>query len=59
MHEQVQKLQAELQSVREQMPDNRLSMIVFSGDLDKVLAAFVIASGAAASGMEVSMFFTF
>ncbi len=37
---------------------NKLSMIVFSGDLDKVLAAFVIATGAAASGMEVSMFFT-
>jgi len=38
---------------------NKLSMIVFSGDLDKVLAAFVMATGAAASGMEVSMFFTF
>ncbi len=56
---QVQQLQAELQRVRESMPDNRLSMVVFSGDLDRVLAAFVIASGAAASGMEVSMFFTF
>ncbi|MEW6033696.1 MAG: DsrE/DsrF/DrsH-like family protein [Chloroflexota bacterium] len=39
--------------------ENRLSMVVFSGDMDKVLAAFVIATGAAASGMEVSMFFTF
>lgn len=56
---QVEQLQAELQRVRESMPDNRLSMVVFSGDLDRVLAAFVIASGAAASGMEVSMFFTF
>ncbi len=59
LQEQVQKLQAELQAVRENMPDNRLTMVVFSGDLDRVLAAFVIASGAAASGMEVSMFFTF
>lgn len=41
------------------MAENRVSMVVFSGDLDKVLAAFVIASGAAAMGMEVSMFFTF
>ncbi len=56
---QVEQLQAELQRVRESMPDNRLSMVVFSGDLDRVLASFVIASGAAASGMEVSMFFTF
>jgi peroxiredoxin family protein len=38
---------------------NKLSMIVFSGDMDKVMAAYIIATGAAASGMEVSMFFTF
>lgn len=37
----------------------KLSMIVFSGDMDKLFAAFVIATGAAASGMEVTMFFTF
>ncbi len=59
LQEQIQKLQAELQAVRENAPENRLTMVVFSGDLDRVLAAFVIASGAAASGMEVSMFFTF
>lgn len=35
------------------------SMVVFSGDLDKALAAFVIANGARAMGMEVTMFFTF
>jgi peroxiredoxin family protein len=40
-------------------PQNKLSMIVFSGDMDKVMAAFIIATGAAASGMEVCMFFTF
>jgi peroxiredoxin family protein len=38
---------------------NKLSMVVFSGDMDKVMAGFIIATGAAASGMEVSMFFTF
>jgi peroxiredoxin family protein len=38
---------------------NKLSMIVFSGDMDKVMAAYIIATGAAASGMEVCMFFTF
>lgn len=41
------------------LPQDKLSMVVFSGDLDKVLAAFVIASGAAAMGLEVTMFFTF
>jgi peroxiredoxin family protein len=39
--------------------DNKLVEIVFSGDLDKALAAFVIATGAAAMGMDVVMFFTF
>ena len=39
--------------------DNKLSMIVFSGDMDKVMAAFIIATGAAASGKDVTMFFTF
>jgi peroxiredoxin family protein len=37
----------------------KLSMIVFSGDLDKLFSAFVIATGAAASNMDVTMFFTF
>lgn len=36
-----------------------LSMVVFSGELDKVLAAFTIANGAAAMDLPVSMFFTF
>ncbi len=39
--------------------NNKLTMVVFSGDMDKVFAAFIIATGAAASGMEVTMFFTF
>ncbi len=37
----------------------KLSMIVMSGDMDKVFGAFTIASGAAAMGMDVTMFFTF
>jgi len=37
----------------------KVSMVVFSGDMDKLNAAFIIATGAAAMGMEVTMFFTF
>ncbi len=37
----------------------KLALVVFSGDLDKLFAAFSIATGAAASNMEVTMFFTF
>ena len=36
-----------------------ITLVVFSGELDKALAAFNIAIGAASMGMEVSMFFTF
>jgi len=35
------------------------SMVVFSGDLDKAIASFIIANGAAAMGRKVTMFFTF
>lgn len=35
------------------------TMVVFSGDLDKAIAAFIIANGAAAMGRKVTMFFTF
>ena len=38
---------------------DKVTLVVFSGDLDKALAAFNIAVGAAAMGMEVQMFFTF
>lgn len=38
---------------------SRVSLLVFSGEYDKLLAAFVIATGAAASDMQVDMFFTF
>lgn len=35
------------------------TIVVFSGDLDKAIAAFIIATGAAAMGRRVSLFFTF
>ncbi|HLK36889.1 MAG TPA: DsrE/DsrF/DrsH-like family protein [Polyangiaceae bacterium] len=38
---------------------DQLSMVVFSGSLDRLIAAFVLATGAAAMGMKVAMFFTF
>ncbi len=41
------------------MDTTKKTIIVFSGDLDKVMAAFIIANGAAAMGDDVTMFFTF
>jgi NADPH-dependent 2,4-dienoyl-CoA reductase/sulfur reductase-like enzyme/peroxiredoxin family protein/rhodanese-related sulfurtransferase/TusA-related sulfurtransferase len=51
-------------SANEQCPiskqnNNNKTLIVFSDDLDKALASFVIANGAAATGKKVSIFFTF
>lgn len=38
---------------------NDKNFVVFSGDLDKTIAAFIMANGAAAMGRNVTMFFTF
>ncbi|MBM6691297.1 FAD-dependent oxidoreductase [Fusobacterium mortiferum] len=38
---------------------DRVTIVVFSGDLDKAIAAFIIANGALAMGKKVTMFFTF
>src|SRR4030043_351866 len=37
----------------------KLTIVMFSGDLDKALAGFILATTAASMGMEVNMFFTF
>lgn len=39
--------------------DDGLTIVVFSGDLDKAIAAFIIANGALTMGKKVTMFFTF
>ncbi len=59
MAQRLALLESRLTELEETQPDDRVSLVVFSGELDKVLAAFVIATGAAAVGQEVSMFFTF
>jgi len=57
--ERLSAVEQRVQSLEESQPEDMVALIVFSGDLDRVLAAFVIATGAAALGQEVSMFFTF
>ncbi|WP_026891998.1 DsrE/DsrF/DrsH-like family protein [Lacrimispora aerotolerans] len=46
------------ESVEENTKNNK-TMVVFSGDLDKAIASFIIANGAASMGRKVTMFFTF
>lgn len=50
--------QTEAASAVQSLPDGK-TMVVFSGDLDKSIASFIIANGAAAMGKPVTMFFTF
>jgi peroxiredoxin family protein len=59
LQKQLSELRSDVKVLKEGAAENKLSMIVFSGDMDKVLAAFVIATGAVAMGMDVVMFFTF
>jgi peroxiredoxin family protein len=48
-----------LAELRARQPDDRVTLVVFSGELDRNLAALVIATGAVAMGLEVSIFYTF
>ena len=59
LEQRVAALETRLVELEETIPKDKVTLVVFSGDLDRVLAAFIIASGAAAMGQEVSMFFTF
>lgn len=38
---------------------SKATIVVFSGEMDKVFAAFIIATGCAAAGMDTTLFFTF
>jgi peroxiredoxin family protein len=57
--EQANRLDVASDSLKGAGQQDKLSLIVFSGSLDRQLAAFILATGAAAMGMQVSMFFTF
>jgi peroxiredoxin family protein len=66
MQAQLEKMQQRLNELEEKVgtlqanaPQDQVSMVVFSGDLDRMLAAFIIATGAAAMFERVVMFFTF
>jgi peroxiredoxin family protein len=56
---QLAELKTRVDVLDKKATEPKVSMVVFSGDLDKILAAFVIATGAVAMGMEAVMFFTF
>jgi len=47
-----------LANLRTSKPD-KVTIVLLSGDMDRAMAAFIIATGAAAMGMQVTVFFTF
>ena len=55
----IKELEEQMELLKANAPEDKLSMVVMSGDLDKLLAAFIIATGASAMFDKVSMFFTF
>lgn len=52
------RLQSNESNIPQTAKENK-TMVVFSGDLDKAIASFIIANGAASMGRKVTMFFTF
>ena len=52
LEDRIKELEQRLSTLEERAPEDRVSIIVFSGDLDRVLASFVIATGAAAMGQN-------
>jgi peroxiredoxin family protein len=58
LEQQLKELEKRVTKIETGTKD-QLSMVVFSGDLDKILAAMIIATGAAAYDMKVKLFFTF
>ena len=55
----LQDLLKRVEALEANAPEDRLVLGVMNGSLDYTMAAFIVALGAAASGMEVDMFFTF
>lgn len=59
LEQRVRALEERIAALEPRTVGHRATIVVFSGDLDKVMAGLVIATGAAAMGLEVSLFHTF
>jgi peroxiredoxin family protein len=57
--QRIADLEDQVSELKAEMPEDMLTLGVMSGDLDGLIASFVIALGAAAYDMKVNMFFTF
>lgn len=56
---QVEEALGRLRGLEAAVVPEQASILVFSGELDRLMSAFIIANGAVAMGLQVSMYFTF
>ena len=59
LEKKIDDLQSQVDDLKANAPEDQMSLVVFSGELDRVMAAFILAVGAAAMYERVVMFFTF
>lgn len=59
LEKKIEELQTEINNLKSQLPEDKFTMVVMSGDMDKLLASFIIATGAKAMYERVVMFITF
>jgi len=59
LQRRVEALETATEALLASSSEDKLSMVVMSGDLDRILAALIIATGASAMFEKVTMFFTF
>jgi peroxiredoxin family protein len=59
VQQRLDALEAQVAALEKRLPADRVTIVSFSGDFDKLVTSFIIATGAAAMGSQVSMFFTF
>jgi peroxiredoxin family protein len=56
---QLHQCESSLADLKQLVPSDRMTIVVFSGEMDKMLSALFLATGAATMGTEVTLFFTF
>lgn len=59
LEQQMTDIQSQLKALEQQTVSDKVTLLVFSGDFDKLVSAFIIGAGAVGMGMDVSMYFTF
>lgn len=57
--ERIAQLEARIAALEAGAQTNKATIVVFSGDMERVMSAYIIAVGAASMGMDVTLFFTF